>query len=102
MLAIAAPIVALMAELAPLISTTTAIGHVISVLTALVPAVITTANDLGPTIKNMIANLKSNAAVTPAQLDELDAIEAKLDADYDQASTAAGAEDAAADQKPTS
>jgi hypothetical protein len=42
-------------------------------------------------IKNIIAALKTSGPVTTDQLDQLDAIEAKLDADFDAAAAAAGA-----------
>lgn len=97
MLAFVAPLIALFAEIAPAVSTASAIGNVISTLTALIPAIVQEARDLIPTVKNVIATLRGSDAVTPEQLDQLDAIEAKLDADYDAASAAAKAEDAAAD-----
>ena len=97
MLSIIGPIVALLAEIAPAVSTSSAIGNVIATLTALIPAIVKEANDLIPTVKNVIATLKGSDAITPEQLDALDAIEAKIDADYDAASAAAKTEDDAAD-----
>jgi hypothetical protein len=46
-------------------------------------------------VKGIIATLKGADGITPEQLDELDAIEAKIDADYDLATAKAAAEDQA-------
>lgn len=74
-----------------------AVGQAIQLLAVAVPAAITTAKDLMPIIKVSIDAIRGNPATTPEQLAELDAIEAKIDADYDAASAAAKAEDDAAD-----
>lgn len=101
MLAIVAPIIALLAQIAPAVSTLGAVGNVIATLTALVPAIVREASDLIPTVKNIIATLRGTDAITPEQLNQLDVIEAKIDADYDAASAAAKAEDDAASKPST-
>lgn len=53
--------------------------------------------DITPNITATFAILRNSGATTIDQLTQMDAIEAKLDADYDTASAAAAAEDAAAD-----
>lgn len=96
MQAIVTAVLALLAEIAPAINATSSIAKIIDTLTALLPALAKEVSDLYPIVKNVIATLKGNAAVTPEQLDSLDQIEAKIDADYDAASAAAKAEDDAA------
>lgn len=94
--AIIPAILALLSEIAPAASSVSLIGKIIDSLTALLPAVVQEAKDLAPTIKNVIVTLRGNSATTPEQLDQLDTIEAKLDADFDAAATAAQAEDSGA------
>lgn len=88
--------VALLAEIAPTLTTSASIAKAINLISVAVPAVISTAQDLYPVVKTAITALQGNAATTPAQIAELDALEAKIDADYDAASKAAGVEDAKA------
>lgn len=94
MLAMLPSILALIQEFAPLLSTATAVGKVIDVLTTAVPVVIQEAKDLTPTIKNVIATLRENDATTDEQWDRLDAIEGVIDAAFDAAASAATDEDA--------
>lgn len=74
------------------------IARIIQTLTELVPIVMRTAKDLAPTLKNVIGILRQNTEITKEQLDDLDAIEAKIDAEFDAAATQAQAEDAPADR----
>lgn len=94
--AIVASTLALLSDIAPGLAAASSIAKVIDALVALIPAVIQYAKDLYPTIKNVIATLRGNAAITSEQMDQLDAIEAKADADFDAAVAAAEAEDKAA------
>ena len=86
-------VVALIAQIAPAVSTAGTIAKIISSLVALLPALVKFAQDLIPTVKGIIATLKGADGVTPEQLKELDDIEAKIDADYDEAAAKAAAED---------
>ncbi len=73
--------------LLPNLGSTSVAAKVITLLEQIIPVVIKEAQDLIPIIKNIIASLRGSGVVTPEQLDQLDAAEAKLDADFD---TAAG------------
>lgn len=57
------------------------------------------AKDIGPTVSVLFDVLRNKGATTSAQLEQMDAIEAKLDADFDDAAAKATAEDEAADGK---
>lgn len=87
---------ALAGQVAPLVTTSTAVGSVITVLETALPAAIQFAESAVPLIEQTIADLRQNTAITADQLAALDAIEAKLDTDYDTAAASASAEDAAA------
>ena len=69
---------------------------IINALTTLIPIIVKEAQDLAPIVKNVIAALRGNGSITTDQLDQLDAMEATLDAGFDASSTKADAEDAAA------
>jgi hypothetical protein len=97
---IASTILALIAQIAPYATAATTVAKVIAILEALIPAVVNEARDLYPTFKHVISLLRGNKEVTSQQLDELDAIETKADADFDPALAKAKAEDAAADGLP--
>ena len=100
MLALAPTLLALIAEIAPLLGAGSQIGKAVSLVAQIVPPLIQTAKDMIPVAKSAIAALRGNAEITPEQIAELDAIEAKIDADYDAASAAAKAEDEAAGGTP--
>lgn len=72
------------------------ISQIVSGLVALVPLLIKEYNDAIPFIKNVIALLKGNNAVTPDQLQTLDTLETQIDASFEVAAANALAEDAAA------
>lgn len=90
------PFVSAASSAAPAVSL---IAKVIGLLEAIAPTVIQEAKDLYPTIKNMIATLRGSSNITKEQLDQLDTIEATIDADFDTALAAAMAADAAAAEK---
>lgn len=99
---IAMAVVALISQIMPYIgvagsavSAVGTVGKIIAMLEALVPALISEAKDLYPTVKDIIATLKGSSHITKEQLDSLDAIETKIDADFDTALAKAEAEDAA-------
>ena len=100
---IATTALALITQLLPYLSTAQAaiggastIAKIISMLEALVPAIIQEAKDLYPTIKHIIETMRGSSVITKEQLDQLDVIEAKIDSDFDAAVAAAKAEDDAA------
>lgn len=66
----------------------------VSAMVALYPIAKSEFQDLQPIVKNVIAVLRSDPSAMPATLDQLDAVEAKLDADYEEAAALAAAEDA--------
>ena len=97
MLALLPLVLGFMSEVAPMISTATAVAKAIQQLTVLVPVVVKEARELAPMVKSTIAALRGNGSITDEQLAELDAMEAKFDADFDAAAAKAEAEDAAAE-----
>ncbi len=72
------------------------ISQIVSGLVALVPLLIKEYNDAIPFIKNVIALLKGNNAITSDQLQTLDTLETQIDAAFEVAAANALAEDAAA------
>lgn len=74
----------------------TAVTTAIDVVEKLVPLAIQGAKEALPTLRNVIATLRGVAGTPAEQLDRLDAIEATIDANWDEALAKAQAEDAAA------
>lgn len=64
--------------------TSAAVQSAITMLTNLLPILIKEYNDVLPSVKNIIAVLKGGK-ITAEQLDALDALEAKIDSEYDDA-----------------
>jgi uncharacterized protein YqgV (UPF0045/DUF77 family) len=97
--------------IAPLVTDSTQVQSIINTVEKVTdqigPAIKAGVNfieDITPTIAATFEVLRNSGATTPEQLAQMDAIETKLDADYDTASAAAKAEDDAADAaaaKPT-
>ncbi len=75
------------AVLLPNLGSASVAAKVITLLEQIIPVVLQEAEDLVPIVKRIIASLRGSGVVTPEQLDQLDAAEAKIDADFD---TAAG------------
>lgn len=71
------------------------VGSIITILAEAAPLAVKAAQDVAPMVKNIIAALKANGAVTPEQWAALDALEKQIDADFDAAANAAEAEDKA-------
>ena len=71
------------------------ITQIIAALETWVPIIIAEYKALAPVVTNIIAALRSNGVVTPAQLDQLDTMEAALDDAFDAAEAKAEAEDVA-------
>ncbi len=80
-------------ELLPNLNSAGTAAKIITLLEQVIPVVLQGAKSLVPIIKNIIASLRSNGAITPEQLDQLDAAEALLDADFDAAADAAEKQD---------
>ena len=80
---------------APYVSNAGEIGRIIGIVGSILPIVVKEAKDLAPIISSTIAILRSNTAVTAEQLAALDAYEALIDADFDDALAFARANDAA-------
>jgi hypothetical protein len=83
MLQVAQMLLTALAQIAPMLTSNAAIAKVITTVSDLVPVVIKEAQDLKPLVDNIIAALKGNDAVTDEQLAQLDALETKIDADFD-------------------
>lgn len=77
-------------------ATSSLISKIIAALEAWVPIIVAEYKALAPIVTNVIAALRGNGDVTPAQLDQLDAMEAQLDAAFDAAEAKAEAEDGSA------
>lgn len=97
MLQVIQAILPLLAAIAPTAPVGVA-GQIISALATLAPIAMQEAKDVLPSIKNIITGLRSNGEVTKEQLDQLDSIEAVIDANFDDAAAAAAAADEAAGQ----
>jgi hypothetical protein len=69
------------------------IVKIVTVLEAWIPIIIKEATDLTPIVKNVIAALRGNGTITTEQLDQLDTMEATLDAAFDKAISDAEAAD---------
>jgi hypothetical protein len=96
-------VLSLLAKFMPMILSGGAAGtaaEVIAILEQAVPLAVQVGEALATPIRNIIAALRASGAVTVEQLDQLDTLEAKLDADFDAAAEAAEAADAAAAAKP--
>src|SRR5581483_4185817 len=98
MQAIIQPLLSLLTLLAPGASTTV-ITQVIQLLTALIPSVVQEYQALLPIVQNIIAVLKTSDDITPDQWNQLDAMSAQYDADFQAALVAAEAQDTAAAAK---
>lgn len=91
--ALAQAFVALMTQLLPTLEGAGAsnlIESIVNTLISLIPVAVQWAQDLIPSIQNIITTLKSNAAVTPTQISTLEALEAQYDAAFQAAAAAAG------------
>jgi len=86
-----AALLALIAQLAPVLSDAAQIASVISTLENIITAATSEVQAVLPMIKNIIAALQGNGNVTAAQLTALQALDAATDANFETAATAAGA-----------
>lgn len=76
------------------------IVKIIGILEQAIPLAIEVGEELVTPIRNIIAALRASGGLTTDQLDQLDTLEAKLDADFDAAAAADEAADAPAAAKP--
>lgn len=95
MLQIITSALAIIAKLAPLAGQAGVVGEVIADLQHIVPAAIDLGQSTWPLLKNIITQLRSTTGVTAEQWNDLDTLEAKIDAAFDKAAAAAIAEDKA-------
>jgi len=78
-------LLALLTQASPFLTSASIIGTVIKTVAEIAPVAIQTYKDVAPSIKGVINALKENPNTTAQQLDELDAISAKVDADFEEA-----------------
>lgn len=90
-----ATILAILAQIAGGTGEVSTITSIINALIKLVPTLVKEYEDLVPIVKNIIAALSANPAATADQLATLQALDAKVDTDFEAAATAAEAEDSA-------
>lgn len=96
--AILTGLLAVLSEIATLTAQGSVITKIISTLVSLIPTLIQEYKDVAPAVKNIIAALSANPATTTEQLAALQELDAKVDVDFEDAATAAQAEDDAADK----
>ena len=98
MLSIVSTAIAFLAEVAPGLSTATAVVKAVDQIGALLPVIVKEYKDLVPIVQSTIAALKGNGSVTDDDLAKLTAYEAVIDAEFEAAAEKARAEDEAAGQ----
>lgn len=90
-----AALLGLLQTVAPAVAGSGAVGKIITTLTQLVPVLVDQYQDVLPSVKNIIETLRTNKDITNEQWEELDAVEAIIDAEFDKAAAAASKEDKA-------
>lgn len=92
---IVATLVALLAQIAPMLGTASQIAKVVELLTQILPIAVKVGEDLVQPIKNIIAALQANATAADftVQLTALQALDQAYDAAFEAAATAAQDED---------
>lgn len=91
--AILTSLLTLVSSLTPLATGASTISSIISTLTEVVPLIVKEFQDVVPFVKNIITTLRGNSEVTQDQLDQLDILEAKVDAAFDAQVTRVTEED---------
>lgn len=81
------------AQIAGALGNASQIVSIIALLEQIIPVVIKEYLDVAPFVKNIIAALKGNTAITPDQLAQLDILDAQVDEEFEAAATAAEGED---------
>lgn len=83
------------AEVAPSLTNNKAIQNIIKILIQLIPVLVQEYQAVIPMVRNVVSALSTNGAITPAQITELEALNAKIDAEFDAEAKRAQDEDAA-------
>lgn len=78
-------LLAIIAQIAPSLGAPAIVTSIITTLENLIPFLIKEIQDAGPLVQNIIDALKGNTSITPEQLAALDALEAKIDAEFEAA-----------------
>lgn len=73
------------AQIVPSLSLPASITPIITTLIELIPILIKEFQEVVPIVRNIIAGLKENSVITPEQLQQLDELEAKIDAEFEAA-----------------
>jgi predicted PurR-regulated permease PerM len=74
---------AVIAQIAPALSSSVAIQNIINALIQIIPQLIGTIENLAPLVKNIVAGLQSNGAITPEQWTQLDQLNDSADKDFE-------------------
>jgi hypothetical protein len=86
-------LVTLLADIAPLLSNSSAIAKIIAQLINIIPIVVKEFEDILPEVKNIIVALQSNTTTTADQLAQLAALDKQVDDAFDAAAAKVEAED---------
>lgn len=86
-------ILAILVQIAGVTGEASTITSIITALVNLIPTLVKEYEDLVPIVKNIIAALSANPATTADQLATLQALDAKVDSDFETAAAEASAED---------
>ena len=95
-------ILSLLETILPSIGTSSVIAKVIETLIQIVPIIVQEVRDLLPMVKNIIAALKDNSAITADQMTQLETLDAQCDADFEAAATNAIADQTIDETHPNS
>lgn len=68
------------------------VDRIVSLLEQWIPVILKEAQDLIPIVTGIIASLRGSDVLTPDQINAIDALNAKVDADFDAAAAAFEAE----------
>jgi len=95
MSAILTTVLAVLSSILPLITAsggaaTGSLGTIITALGQIIPIAIQEAEDVVPLIQSLIAEISSNATVTPDQVAAVGALSAQIDASFEAAAKADG------------
>ena len=89
-------VISVLTSFLPMINSASQVAKVIDTLVQILPTVSQLAQDLVQPIKNIIAALQTNPATDAEQMAALKALDAQYDQAFEDAATAALAEDSAA------
>jgi len=86
-------LLSVLATIAPSLGAGGSITAIINALIQIVPVLVNEVEDVAPIVKNIIAALQSNSAITPDEQAQLATLDAQVDAAFEAAATAAQAQD---------